>query len=107
MQAQKNYIFEHMKSTKKNQFWVLFHSTKSISDHFRTFKIFEKFFSKIKIFFMFRPLYFIGEKKWSQQKITFECSFIVQNPFQTILGLWKILKIFKKFEIFMFRPYTT
>ena len=41
---------------------------------------------------MFWPPYFIGEKKWSQQKITFECSFIVQNPFQTILGLWKTLK---------------
>ena len=58
---------------------------------------------------MFRPLYFIGEKKWNQQKIVFECSFIVQNQFQTILGLWKILKIFfqKIRNFYMFRPYTT
>ena len=52
---------------------------------------------------MFRPLYYLGEKSEVNKKITFECSFIAQNPFQTILGLQKILKIFfKKFEIFMF-----
>ena len=58
---------------------------------------------------MFRPLYYLGEKSEVNKKITFECSFIAQNPFQTILGLQKIFKIFfKKFEIFIcFDPYTT
>ena len=83
---------EKMKLTK-NHFWVLFHSAESIPDHFSTQKNFGIFFSKI---FMFRPLCYLGEKKWSQQKIAFECSFIAQNPFQTILGLWKTLKKFRK-----------
>ena len=43
---------------------------------------------------MFWPPYFIGEKKWSQQKITFECSLIAQNPFQTH---FRTLKNFENF----------
>ena len=81
------------KSTK-NHFWVLFHSEKS--DHFSTSKNFGFFFSKIWNFCMFRPPHCIGKKKWSQQKIPFECSFIEQNPLQTILGLWKTRKNFRK-----------
>ena len=35
-------------------------------------------------------------------KITFECSFIAQNPFQTTLGLSKIFEFFsQKLEIFI------
>ena len=57
---------------------------------------------------MFRPPYCIGAKKLSRQKFTFECSFIAQNPFQTILGLQKTLNNFsQKFEIFVcFDPHT-
>ena len=51
---------------------------------------------------MFRTPYCIGEKKWSQQKITFECSFIAQNPFQTILEHGKTLKHFRKFFNFLY-----
>ena len=44
----------------------------------------------------------------SQQKIFFECSVIVQNPVQTILGVRTILEFFsQKFEIFVFStPHT-
>ena len=90
----RSYLVEQMKSTK-NQFWVLFHSAKSISDHFRTFKNFENFFQKNRNFYVSTPI-LLRWKKWSQQKITFECFFIAQNPFQTILGLWKTLKNFRK-----------
>ena len=76
-----------MKSTKY-QFWVHFHSAKSISNHFKTLKKFWIFFLK-------------KSEKWNQQKILFECSFIAQNSFQTILGLWKTLKNFRK-EIWNF-----
>ena len=83
-----------MKSTK-NHFWVHFHSRKSISNHFKTLKNFGIFFLKFKIFICWPP-YCLDEEKWTQQKILFECSFIAQNSFQTILGLWKTLKIFRK-----------
>ena len=100
----KNCFWLFQKFSTKNHFWVLFHSAKPISDHFRTLKNFEKFFPKIWNFYVSTP-WLHRWKKWSQQKITFECSFIAQNPFQTILGLRKILKNFsQKFEIFMFRP---
>ena len=40
--------------------------------------------------------------KMKSTKITFECFFLAQNPFQTILGLRKILEFFsQKFEIFV------
>ena len=95
-----------MKSTK-NHFWVLFHSAKSISDHFRTRKNFENF-QKIWNFYVSTPI-LLRWKKWSQQKIIFECSFIAQNPFQTILGLWKFFKFFRKkfLKILKFFPSLT
>ena len=60
-------------------------------------KNFEKFFAKIWNFIYVSTPILLRWKKWSQQKILFECSFIAQNPFQTILGLWKTLKNFRKF----------
>ena len=60
-------------------------------------KNFEKFFAKIWDFIYVSTPILLRWKKWSQQKILFECSFIAQNPFQTILGLWKTLKNFRKF----------
>ena len=97
--------WEKKMMSTRNHFWVLFHSAKSFPDHFSTQKNFGIFFSKSWNFCMFQPLYCLDEKKWSQQKIIFECFFIAQNPFQTILGLWKTLKHFRKiFEIFVFRP---
>ena len=84
-----------MKSTK-NHFLVLFYSAKPISYNFRALENFEKFWKKFLNFCVFRPLYCIGEKSEVDKKITFECSFIAQNPFQTILGLWKTLKNFGK-----------
>ena len=41
------YLGEKSEVNKKNHFWVLFHSAKSISDHFRTLKNFRKIFEKI------------------------------------------------------------
>ena len=71
-------------------------------------KIFLIFFRKITKFLYVSTPKLHSWIKWSQQKITFECSFIAQIPFQTILGLRKIFEIFKKFEIFIcFDPYTT
>ena len=47
----------------------------------------------------------MGEKNEVNKKINFECSFIAQNPFQTILVLKKILEFFsQKFGIFVFQP---
>ena len=93
------------KKVHKNHFWVLFHSAKSISNHFRTIKNFGIYFSKVQNFFMCWPQYFLGEGKWTQQKNTYDCSFIAQNPFHTNLELRKILEFFsQKFEIFVFRP---
>ena len=55
-------------------------------------------------FSIFYNRHIIWEVFSSQQKISFECSFIAQNPFQTILGLWKtfekIFEIFSEFEAF-------
>ena len=96
-----------MKSTK-NHFWVHFHSEKSIANLFKTLKIFGIFSRKFKFFYMCWPSYCLDEEKWTQQKILFECSFIAQNLFQTILGLWTILEFFsQKFKIFVFStPHT-
>ena len=55
-----------VKSTK-NHFCALFHSAKSISGHFRTSKNFE-FFFKIRNFYMFRPLHYLGEKSEVNKK---------------------------------------
>ena len=52
----------------KNHFCALFHSAKSISGHFRTSKKFEIFFQKIRNFYMFRPLYYLGEKSEVNKK---------------------------------------
>ena len=62
----------------------------------KTLKNFRKIFWSF--LFISTPI-IIGEKKWSQQKISFECSFIVQNPFQTVLGLWKVFEIFENFRL--------
>ena len=50
----------------------------------------------------------MGEKTQGQQKIAFEWFFIAQNPFQTILGLRKLLEFLsQKFNFFVyFDPYT-
>ena len=86
-------------NSPKNHIWVLFYRVKSISDHFRTLKNFEKFFKNLS-FFVLTPI-LLRWKKWSQQKIIFECSFIAQNPFHAISGLWKILKIFRNILKFL------
>ena len=55
---------------------------------------------------MFRPQYYLCEKSEVNKKIIFECPFIAQNPFQTILVsnfTWKNFS--KKIQNFyMFRP---
>ena len=96
-----NFVFQTLycigekSEINKKSFLVLFYSAKPISYNFRTLKNFENFSSKIWNFCVSTPILHRW-KRWSQQKITFECSFIAQNPFQTILGLWKTLKNFRK-----------
>ena len=61
----------------KNCFWLLFDlfETTSETEFFRSYLV---------------------EQMKSTKKIRFECSFIAQNPFQTILGLFKIFEKFSK-----------
>ena len=73
------------------------------------FKIFQVFFRKINFFFnvSFRTLYSKGEKHEVREKIIFYCSFIVQNPFQTILRFQKFFKFFfPTINFHCFEPYT-
>ena len=74
---------------RKQSFLVLFYSAKSNSDHVSIF------FEKLNFFTVSTPILHKWEK-WSQQKITFECSLTVQKPFQTILRIQFFFITFKK-----------
>ena len=87
-----------MNSTK-NHMWVLFHSAKSNSYHFRTFENFEKFLKFFEI--SFRPLYCIGEKKVKSTKNYFWVLFHSAKSLSDHFRIEFYLKNFrKKFKIF-------
>ena len=93
------YLVEQ-KKFPKNHFWVLFYRAKSIWYNFRTSKNFGFFSQNFSFFWIFLkcfdPPYCQNEKKWSQQKMTYECTFIAQNSFQTFWGLQKVWILFFK-----------
>ena len=74
---------------------MLFYLANSFSCHFWTPKNFRFFSQSFEIFLGFEPIVHRW-KKCSRQKMTFECLFTAQIPFQTISGLRKMLEFYLK-----------
>ena len=95
----ETYIFTHVYNKNEDKLSTSYCtfpevlSTKTASDCSLTyFRLFQKLSCS-------RPTWL---NKMKSTKITFQCSFIAQNPFQTILGLRKILAFFsQEFENFV------
>ena len=100
------YCKDEKHEVRKKSFLVLFYSAKSNSDHVTTSNFSSFFFQKIHFVLLFRPPIRHTWEKWREQKIIFQCSSIVQNPFQTILRFQNFFKFFQKINFFYcFKPY--
>ena len=78
---------------------MLFYSAKSNSDHVNISN-FSSFFFKTLIFFAVSTPYTAQVRKVKSAKNHFQCSFIVQNPFQTTLRFQNFFKFLLKNQFF-------